>query len=96
MKVIRNTLHSFGHGKEKEPRDKKANRELNQLRDPTQSAASRQLVSRHLRETGDTEHTIVVLGNALTAEIPRTARTARGRFPYDVIKTALVSQIGHV
>jgi hypothetical protein len=95
MKVIRETLQGLSHGKEKEPRDKKANRELNHLRNSAQSAASRQLGIRDLRETGSAEYTIVVLGNTLTAKIPRTTRTSRGRFPCDVIETTLMSQIGH-
>ena len=36
------------------------------------------------------------LGDALAAEIPRTFRTARRGFPFDMIEAALMSQISHI
>jgi hypothetical protein len=96
MKFIRNTLQGFRQRKEKEPRDQKPEPELNHARKPAQSPTPRQIRRRDFCEAGGAEETIIVLGDALTAEIPRTARTSRSRFPYNVIEAALMGQIRHV
>ena len=95
MKVIRNTLQSFSQRKEKEPCDQNAEPDLNQAREPAQCPVSSRIRRRDLCETSSAEHTIIVLGDALAAEIPNTTWTARGCFPCDVIEAALVSQTRH-
>src|SRR5687767_15819771 len=96
MKFVRNPLQCFANGKKKEPREKEAQSEFNRLGDGAQSAAWSQIRRCHLCETGGAKHTVIVLGDAFTAEVSCAPRTPRRGFPSDVIETALVRQLGHV
>ena len=96
MKFVRNTLQSFANHKEKEPRENKTKAELNHTPDPAQSGAPRLILFRQLRKAGSAEDTIIVFGDAFTAEIAGTTRTSCDGFPPDMIETALVSETAHV
>jgi hypothetical protein len=96
MKVIRNTLQGFRQRKEKEPRDQKTKPDLNHPRQPAQRSVSGQIRSRDLCETSGAKYTIIVLRDALAAEISDTTRTARRRLPCGVIEAALVSKTTHI
>jgi len=96
MKFVRKALQRFTDGKEKEPCEKQAEAELNHARDFAQSATLGQGRGHQFCETRRTEDAIVVLGDALAAEIPGTFRTARSGFPFDMVEAALMSQISHV
>jgi len=96
MKLVWNTLQRFAYSKEEEPCEQEAQPQLNRASETSQRAASRQLCRGYSCKAGGTQHAIIVLGDALATEVTRTARTARGSFPFDMIETALMSQVGHV
>ena len=96
MEFVWNTLQRFANNEEEEPCEQETQTELNHTSEIAQRAAAREFGSRHPGKTGDTEHPVIVFGDAFAAEVARTARAARGSFPIDMIETALVSQIGHV